>query len=36
VLRVDSVNVDTAGVPIEFAVTWFAGDRVHLVVAHHD
>jgi GntR family phosphonate transport system transcriptional regulator len=36
VLRVESVNVDTAGVPIEFAVTWFAGDRVHLVVAHHD
>ena len=36
VLRVASVNVDPAGLPIEFAVTWFAGDRVHLVVAHHD
>lgn len=36
VLRVESVNVDTAAVPIEFALTWFAGDRVNLMVNHHD
>jgi GntR family phosphonate transport system transcriptional regulator len=36
VLRVKSVNIDTAGVPIEFAITWFCGDRVNLTVAHHD
>lgn len=36
VLRVESVNVDTAGVPIEFATTWFAGDRVKLTVTHDD
>ena len=32
VLLVESVNIDTAGVPIEFASTWFAGDRVKLTV----
>lgn len=36
VLRVESVNVDTADIPIEFATTWFAGDRVKLTVAHND
>jgi GntR family phosphonate transport system transcriptional regulator len=36
VLRVKSVNIDTAGVPIEFAITWFCGDRVNLTVAHHE
>jgi GntR family transcriptional regulator, phosphonate transport system regulatory protein len=36
VLRVESVNVDTAGIPIEFATTWFAGDRVKLTVTHDD
>lgn len=36
-LYVSSVNVDTAGVPIEYACTWFAGDRVTLTVDHgHD
>jgi GntR family phosphonate transport system transcriptional regulator len=30
------VNVDTAGIPIEFATTWFAGDRVKLTVTHDD
>ena len=32
VLRSESVNVDAAGVPVEFGVTWFAGDRVTLTV----
>ncbi len=32
VIQVHSVNVDPAGVPVEHAVTWFAGDRVTLVV----
>ena len=36
VLCVESVNVDTEGVPIEFARAWFAGDRVTLTVAHDD
>lgn len=33
-LYVSSVNVDTEGVPIEYACTWFAGDRVTLTVDH--
>lgn len=36
VLLVSSVNVDTEGTPIEFALAWFAGDRVTLTVTHHD
>ncbi len=32
-LHVSSVNVDAAGVPIEYARTWFAGDRVTLTVS---
>lgn len=36
VLLVTSVNIDNAGVPIEFATTWFAGDRVKLTVNHDD
>lgn len=36
VLQVESVNVDTVGLPIEFATTWFAGDRVKLTVTHDD
>lgn len=32
VLRSRSVNVDGAGVPVEYGVTWFAGDRVTLTV----
>lgn len=35
-LLVTSVNVDTAGVPIEFSKAWFAGDRVTLTVNHHE
>ena len=31
-LQVTSVNVDSEGVPIEYARTWFAGDRVTLTV----
>ena len=33
-LLVTSVNQDTEGCPIEFARTWFAGDRVTLTVDH--
>lgn len=34
VLQVNSVNVDMQGVPIEYAVAWFAGDRITLTVQH--
>lgn len=33
-LQVTSVNLDTDARPIEFARTWFAGDRVTLTVDH--
>jgi GntR family phosphonate transport system transcriptional regulator len=33
-LYVSSVNLDPDGVPIEFACTWFAGDRVTLTLDH--
>jgi len=36
VLLVESVNIDTQGMPIEFAKTWFAGDRVSLTVTTHE
>ena len=36
VLLVESLNVDSAGIPIEWARTWFAGDRVKLSVLHGD
>ena len=36
VLQVESLNVDPAGVPIEWARAWFAGDRVKLTIAHHE
>lgn len=32
ILRTTSVSVDTAGTPVEFGRTWFAGDRVTLTV----
>ncbi len=35
VLQVESINIDTTGVPIECATTWFAGDRITLTI-HHD
>lgn len=36
-LQVTSVNVDTNGIPLEYARAWFAGDRVTLTVDHeHD
>lgn len=35
-LQVTSVNVDNDRIPIEFACTWFAGDRVTLAVDHED
>ncbi len=36
VLRVESTNIDTHGVPVEFATTWFSGDRVKLTVTHNE
>lgn len=36
VLLVESINVDPAGTPIEWARAWFAGDRVKLTVNHDD
>lgn len=36
VLLVTSVNQDAQGRPIEYARTWFAGDRVTLTVKHDD
>lgn len=33
-LQVTSVNVDCDGQPLEYARTWFAGDRVTLTVEH--
>ena len=36
VLRVESINIDEQGSPIEFATTWFAGDRVKLTISHID
>lgn len=35
-LQVTSVNIDAQGLPIEYACTWFAGDRVTLMVEHDD
>lgn len=32
VLRSVAVNIDAAGVPIEYGTTWFAGDRITLTV----
>ena len=36
VLFVESINIDSQGVPIEFARSWFAGDRVTLTVNHDE
>ncbi|NEX48771.1 phosphonate metabolism transcriptional regulator PhnF [Pseudotabrizicola algicola] len=33
VLRSVALNIDAAGVPVEFGTTWFAGDRVTLTVS---
>lgn len=35
-LFVSSVNTDLQGTPIEYAETWFAGDRVTLTVRHDE
>ena len=32
ILRSVAVNVDGAGVPVEYGTTWFAGDRVTLTL----
>lgn len=36
VLQVESLNVDLAGTPIEWARAWFAGDRVKLTIDHDE
>ena len=36
VLQVTSVNLDAQGLAIEYAKTWFAGDRVTLTIEHHE
>lgn len=33
VLRSEAVNVDANGLPVEYGMTWFAGDRVTLTIA---
>ncbi|APZ53888.1 phosphonate metabolism transcriptional regulator PhnF [Salipiger abyssi] len=35
-LRSESVNIDPEGQPVEYGLTWFAGDRVALTVAPED
>jgi len=32
VLKSDSVNIDPSGVPVEYGICWFAGDRVTLTL----
>ena len=36
ILRTQSINIDTDGVPVEFGLTWFAGDRISLVITPDD
>ena len=36
ILRTTSISVDSAGTPVEFGRTWFAGDRVTLTVGGED
>ena len=33
ILRSVAVNVDGAGLPVEYGTTWFAGDRVTLTIS---
>lgn len=35
-LRTEGVNIDPDGVPVEYGLTWFAGDRVALTVSPED
>lgn len=35
-LRTESVNVDADGVPVEYGISWFVGDRVALTVMPED
>ncbi len=35
-IRTEAVNVDPAGIPVEFGTTWFAGERVALTVQNQD
>lgn len=36
ILRTQSINIDTDGIPVEFGLTWFAGDRISLVITPDD
>jgi GntR family phosphonate transport system transcriptional regulator len=36
VLQVESLNVDAQGIPVQYGLTYFAGERVHLVLASDD
>jgi GntR family phosphonate transport system transcriptional regulator len=36
ILQSVAVNVDSAGVPVEYGTTWFAGDRVTLTIRSDD
>lgn len=33
ILRTEALNIDTSGTPVEYGLTWFAGDRVALSIA---
>jgi GntR family phosphonate transport system transcriptional regulator len=36
ILRTEALNVDAEGQPVEYGVTWFAGDRVALTITPED
>ena len=36
ILRTEAVNVDAGGAPVEYGLTWFAGDRVALSITPDD
>lgn len=36
ILRTEALNIDAAGQPVEYGVTWFAGDRVALSITPED
>ncbi|SIS78557.1 phosphonate metabolism transcriptional regulator PhnF [Phaeovulum vinaykumarii] len=36
ILRTEAINIDAAGQPVEYGISWFAGERVALTVAPED
>jgi GntR family phosphonate transport system transcriptional regulator len=36
ILRTEALNIDADGQPVEYGVTWFAGDRVALSITPED